>query len=133
LNIKISYQNTNFDHSLTEKQVSEGLDFILSHFNDSIWPRTISTKLTEGRQITIYSKLEAMSYYKDSVYLDCRISAYNTKIQEQTIDLLMIDLDLSNFKPNKNIKALNLAKEKTLAKIGDTFDLSKKFEPATVI
>ena len=64
---------TNFDHDLTEKQVTEGLDFILSHFEkDSIWPRTISTKLTEGRQITVYSKLEAMSYYKDSNYLDCQ-------------------------------------------------------------
>jgi hypothetical protein len=61
--------------------------------------------------------------------LDCRISAYNTKAQEQTIDLLMIDLDLSNFKSNNNIKSLDLAKSKTLAKIQDTFDLSKKFEP----
>jgi hypothetical protein len=46
----------------------------------------------------------------------------------------MIDLDLSEFKHNNNcMKAMNLAKEKTLAKIQDTFDLSKKFEPATVI
>jgi hypothetical protein len=82
----------------------------------------------------VYSKQEALSYYKDSNYLDCRISAYNTKAEEQTIDLLMIDLDLSNFKSNNNnIKALNMAKEKTLAKIQDTFDLSKKFEAATVI
>jgi hypothetical protein len=43
----------------------------------------------------------------------------------------MIDLDLSNFK-HDNIKALNLAKAKTLVKIQDTFDLSK-FEPATII
>jgi hypothetical protein len=97
------------------------------------WPRTISTKASEGRQIPVYSKQEALSYYKDSNYLDCRISAYNTKaLVEQTIDLLMIDLDLSNFKHN-NIKALDLAKAKTLANIQDTFDLSKKFEPATII
>jgi hypothetical protein len=44
----------------------------------------------------------------------------------------MIDLDLSKFK-YKNIKALNLAPQKTLAKIRGTFDLSKKFEPATAI
>jgi hypothetical protein len=44
----------------------------------------------------------------------------------------MIDLDLSNFKYNK-IKALDLAKAKTLAKVQDTFDLSKKSEPATII
>jgi hypothetical protein len=98
------------------------------------WPRTISTKVSEGKQIPVYSKQEALSYYKDSNYVDCRISAYNTKAQQQTIDLLMIDLDLSNFKHNNDgMKDLNLVKEKALAKIQDTFDLSKKFEPATVI
>jgi len=96
------------------------------------WPRTISTRKSEGRQIPIYSKQEALSYYKDSHYIDCRISAYNTKALQQTIDLLMIDLDLSNFRHN-NIEALNLAKAKTLAKIQETFDLSEEFEPATII
>lgn len=96
------------------------------------WPRTISTKASEGRQIPVYSKQEALSYYKDSNYLDCR-SAYNTKPSvEQTIDLLMIDLDLSNFEHN-NFKVLDLAKSKTLAKIENSFDLSEQFEPATTI
>ena len=46
----------------------------------------------------------------------------------------MIDLDLSSFKHNNNgMKALNLATQKTLAKMQETFDLSNKFEPATVI
>jgi hypothetical protein len=136
LNIKISYQNTNFDHSLTEKQVSEGLDFILSHFNDSIWPRTISTKLTEGRQITIYSKLEAMSYYKNSDYLDCRIGAYqyphkNDNSSTPTISFLMIDLDLTKF--NFNMKLFDLAKVKTLSRIKDTFNLKYNYEPTTIL
>ena len=97
------------------------------------WPKTISTKASEGRQIPVYCKQEALLYYKDSNYLDCRISAYNTKaLVEQTIDLLMIDLDLSNFKHN-SIKKFDLAKAKTLAKIQNTFDLSKRFESATII
>jgi Primase X len=119
-----------------EKQVTEGLDFILTHLkNPTQWPRTISTKASEGRQITVYSKQEALLYYKDSNYLDCRISAYNAKAEQQTIALLMIDLDLSNFKSNNkdSTNTLNLAKKKTLAKIQDTFDLSKNFESATVI
>lgn len=135
MNIKISYQNTNFDHSLTEKQVSDGLDFILSHFNDSIWPRTISTKRTEGRQITVYSKLEALSYYKDSDYADCRISAYGYSNQNGNfvpkISLLMIDLDLA--KLNLNIKLLNLAKAKTLARIEDAFDSKNNFKSVTIL
>jgi hypothetical protein len=121
----------------TEEQVTEGLDFILTHLKNSTrWPRTISTKASEGKQIRVYSKQEALLYYKNSNYLDCRISAYNAKAEQQTIDLLMIDLDLSNFKSNNinNTKALDLAKEKSLVKIQDTFDLSsKKFESATVI
>ena len=127
MDINISYhRNTKFDHVLSEKQVAEGLDFILSHFNDSIWPRTISTKLTEGRQITIYSKLEAMSYYKDSDYLDCRISAYRySQNAIPVISLLMIDLDLGKF--NFNIKMLDLAKAKILTNIKTIF--STDFEP----
>ncbi|HJT49030.1 MAG TPA: hypothetical protein VJ729_12685 [Nitrososphaeraceae archaeon] len=99
--------------------------------NPTRWPRTISTKFTEGKQVTVYSKQEALLYYKDSNYLDCRISAYNTIAEQQTIDLLMIDLDLSNFK--YCMKALNLAKGETLRKIQDTFDLSNESELATVI
>jgi hypothetical protein len=72
-----------------------------------------------------------MQFLYPSNYLDCRISAYNTKTLEQTIDLLLIDLDLSSFKYNN--KALNLSKAKTLTKIQDTFDLSNKVEPATII
>ena len=37
--------------------IKEGLDFILSHFDEPIWPRTIFTK-TLGKQITVYSKQE---------------------------------------------------------------------------
>jgi hypothetical protein len=96
---------------------------MLTHLkNPTRWPRTISTRATEGKQIPVYSKQEALSYYKVSNYLDCRISAYN-KTLEQTIDLLMIDLDLSNFKYYN--KALDLARAKTLTKIQDTFDLSE--------
>ena len=136
MDINISYhQNTNFDCNLTEKQVAKGLDFTLSHFNDSIWTRTISTKLTEGRQITVYSKLEALSYYKDSEYADCRISAYGYSNQNDSfgnkITFLMIDLDLSKF--NSNLKRLNLAKSKTLARIENAFDSKNNSEPATIL
>src|ERR687886_2238921 len=42
----------------------------------SIWPRTISTKATEGKQILVYNKEEALARFKQSNYLDCRINAY---------------------------------------------------------
>jgi len=73
------YTNNHSPVNLTiERQVAKGLDFVLSHFKkDSLWSRNISTKLTSGGQFTVHSRLEALSYFKDSRYLDCRISAYN--------------------------------------------------------
>jgi hypothetical protein len=71
MNFKSSYF---FERSLTnsiiEKQVSNGLESILNHLNEPNWPRTISTKLTEGRQLIVHSKLEVLSYFKDSNFLD---------------------------------------------------------------
>jgi hypothetical protein len=111
-----------------EKRVTKGLEFILSHLGKPDWPRTISTKLTEGKQFTIYSRLEALSYFKDSNYLDCRISAYNPE-SKKTVDFIMIDLDQSNFKSRQE---LDRAKTKTLSKICETFQI-RKVKPTTVI
>jgi hypothetical protein len=40
--------------------IEEGLDFILGDFEELVWPRTISTKTTEGRQISVFNKDEAL-------------------------------------------------------------------------
>ena len=66
------------DFSLLAPAVEQGLDFILEHFEFQyfIWPRTISTKTTQGRQILVYSKEEAFARFKQANFLDCRISAY---------------------------------------------------------
>jgi hypothetical protein len=118
-----------------EGSVAAGLDFILGHFKESIiWPRTISTKATEGRQVPVYSKQEAMAWFKAANFVDCRISAYlyyNVKeashIRQQTIDFIMIDLDLSGFKSQL---ALDRALSKTLRNIKETFE--SKFEPSII-
>jgi hypothetical protein len=52
--------------------VEEGLDFILTHFKEG-FPRTISTKTTEGRQVVVYNKDEALAMFKAANYLDCKI------------------------------------------------------------
>ena len=57
-------------------EVEKGLDFLLDHFDSDIWPRTISTKTTQGKQIIVYSKEEALARFKQANCLDCRISAY---------------------------------------------------------
>jgi hypothetical protein len=84
---------------------------------------------SSAKQFTVYSKLEALSYFKDSKYLDCRISAYNPK--SRTVDSIMIDMDQSNFKSKQE---LNKAKTRTLSKISTTFRIrNRSNKPTTVI
>ena len=87
---------------------SEGLNFILSHLSEPVWPRTVSTNATGGRQVIVNSREEALAYFKAANYFDCRISAYpywrSSTLSDfvgikNTIppNLVMIDLDLPNF------------------------------------
>jgi hypothetical protein len=106
------------------KVVVEGLDFILSHIEGPIWPRTISTKTTEGRQVSVCNKEEALARYEQANYLDCRINAYPGYTQwngtnRQASNLTLIDMDLSHF---KSIEALDMALKKTLKNIRDKLD-----------
>ena len=102
----------------------EDLDFILSHFEDPLWPRTISTKTTEGGQVFVYNKGEALARFTQANFVDCRISAYPDYtrwdgINRQAPNFLFIDLDLSRF---KSIEALDRALKKTLKNIRDKLD-----------
>jgi hypothetical protein len=88
--------------------VEDGLDFILSHFEEPIWPRTVYTK-TLGIQIPVYSRQEAIARFNQSNYLDCRINAYPNYtewqgINRQSPNFIFIDLDRSNFKIEKKYK-----------------------------
>jgi hypothetical protein len=62
--------------SSVKLKVIEGLDFILSHCKDPIWPRTISTHATEGKQVLVFNKEEALARYEQANFVDCRISAF---------------------------------------------------------
>jgi hypothetical protein len=99
----------------------EGLDFILSHLSEPIWPRTVSTKATDGRQVIVNSHEEALAYFKAANYLDCRINAYPFWRPSILSDFLgikntvppnfiMIDLDLSNFNGEANTIRTTLRK-----------------------
>ena len=50
-----------------EQSSKKGLDHILSHFQGcgaSHWPRTVSTKATQGRQVIVTGKKEALAHFK---------------------------------------------------------------------
>ena len=113
----------------TQTAIERGLDHILSHFQEPLWPRTISTKVTEGRQILVNSREEALSRFKRANFLDCRISAYPPNADENPSAIarfqgiktatpsniiVMIDLDRCNFKTDI---AFELALSRTLNNI----------------
>jgi hypothetical protein len=77
-----------------------GVDFLLSHLSKPDFPRTVATKLTEGKQVVAYDKIQALAYYKQANYMDCRLAAYPYSADRcpQIIDFVMLDLDLNNFK-----------------------------------
>src|SRR5215469_9692530 len=67
----------------TPISIESGLDFILSHFkSEELFPRRISTRVTEGRQITVKDMDEAIARFKQSNLLECRISAYPFPVPE---------------------------------------------------
>jgi hypothetical protein len=101
--------------------ISDGLDFILSHFKESAFPRTISTKATQGKQIVVYSKQEALAWFKAANCQDCKINAYPTFVEwkginRQAPNLIFIDLDQGRF------KLIDRALDKTLRNISQTFN-----------
>jgi Primase X len=126
--------------------IEEGLDLILGHFlvcsgvniprskEISLWPRTISTKATEGRQMLVYDKTEALARFAQSNYQDCRMSAYPPNVLENPfrvqsyvgltqvtpIDIIiMMDLDRNNFKTDRG---LQMALTRTLNNIKEKLD-----------
>jgi hypothetical protein len=84
--------------------IEEGLDFIEGHLAPPTYPRRIATYATEGKQMLVNNRGEALARFKQSNLLDCRISAYPYPVPEykgvnrQTADFFLSDLDKKNFK-----------------------------------
>ncbi len=123
----------NFSLSVDLFSVREGLDYILRHFDyddQPMWPRTISTKLTEGAQIIVNSKEEALNYYKTANFLDCKISGYpkfKKGFSKIAPSLIFIDLDQA-----KGRKVLDKQLENTLVNIQNLFSSNNQFKPTVL-
>ena len=93
------YYNDN-DNSKTS-EIEYGLDFIINHFDPTIlyFPRTIMTKKL-GYQKEVYSKSEALQYFQQSNYIDCRINSF----RYSNPDLIFIDIDRNDFKDYKSFE-----------------------------
>jgi hypothetical protein len=119
----IENNNNNDNKSKTYQEVEKGLDFLILHFNqERLFPRKIQTHESKGKQIEVFSKDEAMKYFEQSYFVDCRINNFpsftNYKgIQRYPPDSIFIDIDRSTFKDDKSFenalsKTLKNIKEK---------------------
>jgi len=83
-----------------------GIDFILNHFEEPLFPRTISTYISEGKQFEVFSKEEMIKAFEQSDFLDCRVNAYPSYteykgINRQAPNFVFIDLDSSTFETQR--------------------------------
>jgi non-catalytic primase subunit PriX-like protein len=117
------------DNVIDRRKVQDGLDFILNHFQEPVFPRKSMTKRS-GYQIEVFNKEEILEYFKESNYEDCRINAYPSfteyhGINRTPISFLMVDLDSKDFpnqaSSNKQGKSvLDKILDKTLQKITES-------------
>jgi hypothetical protein len=119
-------QNNNIVHDNIHRKVEDGLDFILNHFQEPIFPRKIMTKKL-GYQVEVFNKKEALEYFKNSNYEDCRVNAYPAftgyhGINRTPISFLMVDLDLKDFadEKKKGKAVLDRVLNKSLQKIRES-------------
>ena len=80
-------------------QCKRGVDYILAHLEEPLFPRDIMTK-NLGHKMEVFDKESILWHFEESDYQDCRISAYPRLTGYKGINLIapsfiMIDLDLS--------------------------------------
>jgi hypothetical protein len=110
-------RRVNFLPSLELTTIEKGLEFMLGHFSEPLFPRKISTAATHRKQYEVDDKDRAMLYYQAALWEDCRISGYG--LNQINPDLIFIDLDGSSFKSKLAHKR---ALEATLKNIENKLD-----------
>jgi hypothetical protein len=75
----------------------------LGHFLSSPFPRTISTRTTEGRQVLVHNEDEALARFKQANFMDCRISAYSANDIKGDPNFIFVDIDSADKKAIKKI------------------------------
>ena len=90
-------------------EIKTGLDFLISHFEEPLFPRKISTFKSNNKQFLTRSRQEILDSFIESNSVDCKINAYPYLIEYKGVqrykpDFLFIDLDKNNFKTDKSFE-----------------------------
>ena len=103
--------------------ITKGLNFILGHLSEPLFPRRIFTPLV--KQVRVENISDVYRYFQESEFKDSRVNAYPCLEDYQIMlygsqapDLLFVDLDRLQF---KSTLALNKALHKTLKNIKEKF------------
>jgi hypothetical protein len=103
LKVLQTYRRDNIEaKELRKAKVKEGIRFILTHFEgrQPLYPRKMSTSLSQGRQFTIYYEEQILNECIKSNFTDCRLNAYPVLSDDdmatamQAPNLIFIDIDL---------------------------------------
>ncbi|MGI9009739.1 MAG: hypothetical protein ACR2F1_00945 [Nitrososphaeraceae archaeon] len=92
-------------------EIESGLDFILNHFEEPLYPRKISTFKSNNKQVLVRSRKEIIDSFIDSNFVDCRINAYPCLIDYKDVprykpNFLFFDLDRNSpcFKTDRSFE-----------------------------
>ena len=124
-----NYNDINIDVVASAGQVNVGIDFILDHLDEPLFPRKIMTKQL-GVQVKVFDRQSLIGHFKMSDYYDCRINAYSSLLQQDEsiiyyaeevripITIIVIDLDLKDF--SSSTEGLDEMLQKALRNIKET-------------
>jgi hypothetical protein len=92
----------------SNKRIIDGAEIILNHFLEPIFPRTISTRNSNGKQFMVFSRDQIINAYQESNFIDCRVNAYPSYVEYKGIqrfppNFIFADLDQSLFRSKKSL------------------------------
>lgn len=102
-----------YSNIINRKTIESDIDFILSHFEEPIFPRKISTYKSQQNdglfQFLVGSKQGIINAFIDSSFVDCQINAYPYLTEYKDIprykpEFLFIDIDRNNFKTDRSFE-----------------------------
>jgi hypothetical protein len=74
----LSAVRKNTPYYYPNKDIIENTKSILNHFQQPLFPRTIYTFRTKGKQIIVYNLNQIIDEFAKSNFIDCRINAFSS-------------------------------------------------------